>query len=301
MTKRYSLLPVSVVSAALILGLMRAVSAGEAGGVAARIGSLEIKVEDIQRLLDSQANSGGGIAMAELSDTVRQEAVRKMLLAKAKSSGIDKTPEIKNRIERTVEQVLVNAYLEQQSQPSPGFPSEEAVKAVYEANTATFTVPASMHIMQIYGAVPGDAPEAREKSVKATMDAVADSARKGNASFSILAQGYSEDQESAQHGGDLGWLRADQLRPEFNAVLKSMKPGEISAPVRGPAGWHVLKLVERKDARPMPLAEAHDAIVQALRRKLVQEKQLAYLHKLLEENPVAVDEIALSKLVQTKK
>jgi len=55
-------------------------------------------------------------------------------------------------------------------------------------------------------------------------------------SFAALARKYSEDQESKDIGGDLGKIGIDQIEPSFMGVLKSMKAGEISEPVRVPIG-----------------------------------------------------------------
>jgi peptidyl-prolyl cis-trans isomerase SurA len=54
--------------------------------------------------------------------------------------------------------------------------------------------------------------------------------------FAVLAGKYSEDQESKDVGGDLGKIGVDQIEPTFLDVLKPMKPGEISAPVKVPLG-----------------------------------------------------------------
>ena len=54
--------------------------------------------------------------------------------------------------------------------------------------------------------------------------------------FTALARQYSEDQETKDIGGDLGKVGVDQLEPTFLDVLKGMKAGEISEPVKVPVG-----------------------------------------------------------------
>ena len=55
-------------------------------------------------------------------------------------------------------------------------------------------------------------------------------------SFAALATKYSEDSESKDVGGDLGKIGIDQIEPTFMDVLKTLKEGEISAPVKVPLG-----------------------------------------------------------------
>lgn len=48
-------------------------------------------------------------------------------------------------------------------------------------------------------------------------------------------------------GGDLGWVSQGDLPEALTAALVSLEPGQISAPVRGPAGYHIFLLRERRE------------------------------------------------------
>ena len=63
--------------------------------------------------------------------------------------------------------------------------------------------------------------------------------------FKQLAIANSDDQ-SALEGGDLGWRKQSQLPSLFTDAIVNLKPGEISKPIRSGAGFHVLKLYDRK-------------------------------------------------------
>ncbi len=65
--------------------------------------------------------------------------------------------------------------------------------------------------------------------------------------FAQLARSNSED-TSASKGGDLGWLSPGDTVPEFERAMNALKPGEISEPVRSPFGWHLIQVVERRNA-----------------------------------------------------
>lgn len=69
---------------------------------------------------------------------------------------------------------------------------------------------------------------------------------KGEHSFEDLAKTWSEDQSNAQNGGVIRWFNVHGLVPEFVAVLKDMKPGDVSAPVKTMYGWHIIKLLEEE-------------------------------------------------------
>ena len=66
------------------------------------------------------------------------------------------------------------------------------------------------------------------------------------ADFAELARLRSED-TSASRGGELNWLSPGDTVPEFERAMDALKPGEISAPVRSPFGWHLIQVIERRN------------------------------------------------------
>jgi peptidyl-prolyl cis-trans isomerase SurA len=47
-------------------------------------------------------------------------------------------------------------------------------------------------------------------------------------------------------GGDLGWISPGDTVPDFDRAMNSLKPGDVSAPVRSPFGWHLIQVQERR-------------------------------------------------------
>jgi peptidyl-prolyl cis-trans isomerase SurA len=66
------------------------------------------------------------------------------------------------------------------------------------------------------------------------------------ADFAELAKLHSDDL-SASRGGDLNWLNPGDTVPEFERSMDALKPGEVSAPVQSPFGWHLIQVQERRD------------------------------------------------------
>jgi peptidyl-prolyl cis-trans isomerase SurA len=66
------------------------------------------------------------------------------------------------------------------------------------------------------------------------------------ADFIELAKQHSRD-ATARDGGDLGALKRGELAPEVESELLSLRPGDVSRPVRSPLGFHVFRL-ESKDS-----------------------------------------------------
>ena len=85
--------------------------------------------------------------------------------------------------------------------------------------------------------------------------------------FEDLARRYSDD-GSAKEGGDLGWASPRKFVPEFEEVLNSLQPGQISEPFASRFGIHLIQLLERREAK-LNQREQRDMV-----RSIVREKKL---------------------------
>ena len=98
------------------------------------------------------------------------------------------------------------------------------------------------------------------------------------ADFAELARIHSED-SSAAKGGDLGWLSPGDTVPEFERAMNALKPGEISAPVRSPFGWHLIQVLERRN-EDMSSERQRLQARQALRARKSDEAYQEWLRQL---------------------
>src|SRR5262249_11962412 len=70
---------------------------------------------------------------------------------------------------------------------------------------------------------------------------------KGGEDFAKLAVAYSNSQ-TAFDGGSLGWRKGSELPTFLTDVVAKLKPGEVSAPLRTPTGYHIVRLNEMRGA-----------------------------------------------------
>ena len=75
-----------------------------------------------------------------------------------------------------------------------------------------------------------------------------DQVRAKAADFGELAKKHSED-GSAANGGVLGWMSPGQLVPEFEFAMNRLEIGEVSNPVKTEFGWHLIQVLERREAQ----------------------------------------------------
>lgn len=128
--------------------------------------------------------------------------------------------------------------------------------------SAVIKSPAGLHIIKLRGSRGGNLNDQKIQQTLArhilikTSEVVSDAeARrrieslseriKNGADFAELARLHSNDLSAAK-GGDLGWIFAGDTVPEFERVMDSLKPGELSEPTRSPFGWHLIQVQERR-------------------------------------------------------
>ena len=119
---------------------------------------------------------------------------------------------------------------------------------------------------------------------------------KPGADFGKLAKENSAHKESADKGGELGWISEEQMVPEVRKVVTGMNKGDVSQPVKSAAGWHVIKLLDKKPAATRPLADIRANLVVAMRNRKSQEMERAYLEALSIKLPPTLNQIELGKV-----
>jgi peptidyl-prolyl cis-trans isomerase SurA len=85
---------------------------------------------------------------------------------------------------------------------------------------------------------------------------------KSGAPFPLLAQQFSSAASSAK-GGDVGWVREGELRPEIDTVIRQMDPGSVSQPIQVPGGVYVVALVDKKISEADTLYKLKQVTVEA--------------------------------------
>ena len=96
--------------------------------------------------------------------------------------------------------------------------------------------------------------------------------------FADLARQFSQD-GSAAAGGDLGWASPGQFVPEFEEVLTSLRPGQISDPSISRFGAHLIQVMERREI-PLSVREQREMVRTQLREKKIEELYAAWVEEL---------------------
>lgn len=181
------------------------------------------------------------VADAEVADAVRELEQRNNLPAGAlrgqlRQIGIQ--PRVLYDQIRT--QIGWSRLLRQQLGPN-ATPSDEEVQESLRSAQARLGQPEYL-ASEIF--IPVDDP-AVEAETRRFVDDVVGQLRAGTP-FPVAATQFSQAQTALQ-GGDLGWVRKEEVDPEVGTILERMPPGAISNAIRVPGGFQIIALRQRRE------------------------------------------------------
>lgn len=201
-----------------------------------------------------------------LDDMIKRE----LAIQEAKKMGLDRDPEVIDRMNTVLYHALVDKKL------SKDF---EEIKVSDDEAKAYYSKYPEIRTSHIFIAVRPDAPaaevaKARERIQKIQKEQLAP----GKMSFAEVAQRFSEG-VAAPVGGDIDYQGRDKLDPAYyEAALKLKTPGKVSDIVRSQFGFHIIRLTATR-----PWDEVDKTIVKRMvfdeRRNTVFERYMDGLRK----------------------
>jgi parvulin-like peptidyl-prolyl isomerase len=195
-------------------------------------------------------------------------------------------------MERGREQAIIDNFVMIRATPGIGFPSDAEVQAAYSSNISRFQVPAQIRLAQILLRLPENASAAEAKRTLAQAQDLSQRLDRGE-NFEALAREFSQDLTTKDGGGLLDWLNESDLTQQFRTAAAGLKVNSVSKPIRSPFGYQLIKVVERKPASTIPLSEAREAIVKALRDTRTEQNRVTYLEDLKKAKPLTINQDAL--------
>ena len=131
-----------------------------------------------------------------------------------------------------------------------------------------------------------------EKAAEQKAEAVLAKAKAGD-DFAALAKADSSDTFSAKKGGELDWFEKGVMDPSFEkAAFALNKAGDLSAVVKSPFGFHIIKLLGVEPAQTKPFADVKEETINRLQSDKAKERFFAEQQKMADnsfENPDSLD------------
>ena len=169
-------------------------------------------------------------------------------------------------------------------------PTEDELRKLYEDNKGSYVLAERRSARHILIPVVGDDDAA---ALKKAQDVLAQA--KAGKDFAELAKKYSTDADTANKGGDLGFVERSTFAGPFSDTLFGMKVGDITGPVKSQFGYHIIKLEVIQPAEGKPFDAVRAEIDSQYRKdkaaEIFSERQ-DQLGNMLGKNNADLDDIA---------
>ena len=171
-------------------------------------------------------------------------------------------------------------------------PSDNEIQDYYDFNLSQYSTSGQVRASHILLRTEG----LEEDVVEARAQELATAARDG-ADFAELAREHSDDEGTAELGGDLGLFGRGRMVPEFEGVAFALDVDAISDPVKSPFGFHVIKVTEKQEETVQPLDEVRASIVTTLKREQSSSRTTALSRSIATEvsTPAELDSAAAAR------
>jgi parvulin-like peptidyl-prolyl isomerase len=201
----------------------------------------------------------------------------------AKEAGLAKDPTFRARNAEFSKTRLINLYRDRLLESWE--PTEEEIRAYYEANQDRIIVPEVRKVQMLVVKTREEAEELKKK-----IEANEITFHKAVADHSIIP-------DAGRTLGQIGWVQEGTGFPELDEVTFFLEAGEIGGPVQAPDGWHLVRVLDQRDARYKNIAA--EQTQKHVRKLFLDDKLNDYVVSLREEDfPVEVDEEKLSEMSQ---
>jgi peptidyl-prolyl cis-trans isomerase D len=150
--------------------------------------------------------------------------------------------------------------------------SEDDLRKYYTENEKRYTTPEERRASHILIKADKDAPKAEREKAKARAEALLAEVRKNPSSFAEIAKKNSDDEGSAEKGGDLDFFGRGAMVKPFEDAAFALKPGEISGIVASDFGYHIIQLNAVRGGQKKSFEEVRPEIENEIRNQLAQKR-----------------------------
>lgn len=198
----------------------------------------------------------------QVQAAVREALVTQALMAQAAvKEGLDKLPLVQAQMELARQSVLIQAWQQQTAQSKEV--SDDDLRVEYERQLKLLG-PKQYRLRHIL--------VNEEDTAKLLLERL-----RSGGKLADLAGEYSRDDATRGTGGLTDWLAQGEMQPALLKAVDSLKAGQLApAPVRGPAGWHVVALEDERAFNP----PARDTLRPQLLRAIAQQRVQAAVEQL---------------------
>ena len=228
------------------------------GTVIAKVNNMPLTLEDLNQEVEAN-NAMVPADRPELKITTREQKIkylkdemvrRALLCQEALNRGLDRNEEVLSTLEKTKMNILVVELVKQETEKVDVSSAE--IEEYYNAYKEQLKEPQEIRVREIVSPTEQEAKDILIQLLQGV-------------DFATLAKEKSKA-VSSKDGGDLGFIVKGKKFSQFDAVAfsDSLEVGKVSNYFRGPDGYYILKLEDKRGGKQKSLSEMWEDIKRVL-------------------------------------
>jgi parvulin-like peptidyl-prolyl isomerase len=229
----------------------------ESDTVVARVDKEAISWGEIRGLL---FNPKGEASMENRVAVLNDFIDRRIMLQKARAANLEADPKFQERLNEFSKLRLIAMHRGQLVEEME--PTDDEIRAYYKEHRDRITIPEARRIQMVVMTAKEDAEKVKQQI------------ESGEITIYEAAKDYSIDPNAKQTLGEMGWVEHGTGFPELDELTFSLPLNEIGGPVESPAGWHLVKALEIREAAFTDISQADTW--RKTRRMMIKERMNEY-------------------------
>ena len=266
--------------------------------VIAEVGDEKVLFGDLNNLIRMMPPSYQAMfSSVEQINKLLERQIDNMLFAQeARRLKVDENPDVKYKLEEFTKGILTQALIEQKISKNVVVTDKE-IEEYYNNNIGEFQVPEKVKVSHILIALESNASENVKEEKKKQAEQILYKAKAGE-NFAELAQQFSDDAATKKRGGILGYFPRGSKSSEIEEVAFNLKKDEVSDIVLTDKGYHIIKMLDKKEGTTKSLEDSRKKISNTLTQKKKNEAIKGLLEDLKARTKVVVYEETLKEITE---
>ena len=216
-------------------------------------------------------------------EAIEQIIDNRLMAQKAREVGLEKNPVYLARVGEFSKTRLINIHRGRLLDSWE--PAAEELRAYYDGNKDSIVVKEVRKVQMLVVESEQEAAELKKK-IEA-----------GHVTFHKAVADHSTVADAAKTLGQIGWVSEGSGFPELDKETFMLEPNEIGGPVKSPAGWHLVRVLDQRDALHTDIAD--EQTQNKARRLYLDDKLDQYVIDLrTKKYAVEIYEETINKLAQ---
>jgi peptidyl-prolyl cis-trans isomerase SurA len=165
--------------------------------------------------------------------------------------------------------------------------AKKEIEEYHKEHKDEFDAPPEVRLQQVLLMIPSEASTQEIDRIRGKAEDILQKIRSGE-DFNTMVKLHSQD-SSAAAGGDMGAFKKGELMPVLDEAAFGLKRGEVSSVIQTPMGFHILRVLDKRESQKMTEEERWRETEDIIYNKKVEDKFKDWLKELRKKSFIQIN------------